>query len=83
MANVAKEDRAAALELAIKTVSAARHFTVAQIINTAHQYDQYISDGTVPPIVTAPFVDAKAEALDNIPRPSQNFREGDYVELGD
>lgn len=72
--------RVQALELAIKTVATAQRFTVAQIINTADQYEKFISDGTVPPLAAAPVVDAKAEALANAPG---RLQEGDDAELVD
>lgn len=47
--------RVQALELAIRTVASVNTFSVSQVINTANEYEKYISAGTVPPLpVPAP-----------------------------
>lgn len=52
--NLDAERRMAALDFAVKTVVNSRQFTVSQVVNTAHVYEQYISDGTVPPVTLVP-----------------------------
>lgn len=63
--------RVTALELAVQTVSRVQDFTTFQVVQTAQLYEQYITDGIVPPVTAVP-----EQAAEPAP---QTFQEGDHA----
>lgn len=68
----AKPDRIVALELAVQTVHSVPNFSNFQVVQLAKLYEEYITDGTVPPVATVPEPETEAP---------QTFQEGDDAQL--
>lgn len=56
-----RQSRANALSLAVETVKGAKNFTNFQVVHTAALYQNYIWDGTTPPVATQAPVEVQGE----------------------